>query len=241
MAEIKDTFDKSALSPRRNFVKKGLLVTLSGIAGVGFLAGCKSNAEGEDKNVSPPEDLMQEHGLLNRILLIYDTCRMHLVNKENFPVQALSIAASIIRVFVEDYHEKQEENYLFPRFQKANQLTDLVQILLQQHNAGRNITSQIIQLTKSQTQNENENQQLIKLLTDFNTMYRPHEAREDTVLFPAFRKLVSKHEYDSLGEEFENNEHKKFGEDGFETMVNKVSTIEKSLGIYELSQFTPKA
>jgi len=71
-------------------------------------------------------------------------------------------------------------------------------------------------------------------------MYRPHEAREDTVLFPAFRKIVSQHEYDSLGEEFENNEHKIFGEDGFETMVNKIADIEKQLGIYELAQFTPK-
>ena len=71
-------------------------------------------------------------------------------------------------------------------------------------------------------------------------MYRPHEAREDTVLFPAFRKLVSKHEYDSLGEEFEGNEHKLFGSDGFETIVNKVAEIEKALGIYELSQFTPQ-
>lgn len=71
-------------------------------------------------------------------------------------------------------------------------------------------------------------------------MYRPHEAREDTVLFPAFRKIVSTHEYDALGEEFEDNEHKKFGQDGFETMVDRVAAIEKSLGIYELAQFTPK-
>ncbi len=78
------------------------------------------------------------------------------------------------------------------------------------------------------------------MLTAFNAMYRPHEAREDTVLFPAFRKIVSRHEYDSLGEEFKNNEHNLFGEDGFETMVNKVSDIEKSLGIYDLAQFTPR-
>jgi hypothetical protein len=58
-------------------------------------------------------------------------------------------------------------------------------------------------------------------------------------LFPAFRKIVSKNEYDSLGEEFEKNEHKMFGRGGFESMVNKVANIEKSLGIYELSQFTP--
>jgi len=64
--------------------------------------------------------------------------------------------------------------------------------------------------------------------------------REDTILFPAFRKIVSHHEYDSLGEEFESNEHKLFGKDGFETMVGKVEAIEKSLSIYELSQFTPQ-
>jgi hemerythrin-like domain-containing protein len=71
-------------------------------------------------------------------------------------------------------------------------------------------------------------------------MYAPHEAREDTVLFPAFRKIVSRNEYDSLGEEFEDNEHKLFGEDGFETMVEKVTKIEKELRIYDLAQFTPK-
>lgn len=129
---------------------------------------------------------------------------------------------------------------MFPRFEKANQLTDLVQILRQQHQAGRRVTDAIMQLSKSATRTDNQNQKLIDLLLAFNTMYRPHEAREDTVLFPAFRKIVSENEYDSLGEEFENNEHKMFGKDGFETMVNKVAAIEKSLGIYELAQFTPK-
>jgi hemerythrin-like domain-containing protein len=227
-------------TPRRDFVKKGLIVTLAGVAGINLLSGCKDKEEGEGQEVSPPEDLMQEHGLLNRVLLIYDRCKMHIINKETFPKEALLNAANIIRTFVEDYHEKQEENYLFPRFKKANQLTDLVDVLLQQHQAGRRLTDGIMQLAKLQTSRDTENQKLIQLLTSFTTMYRPHEAREDTVLFPAFRKIVSKHEYDSLGEEFENNEHKLFGEDGFETMVNKVSAIEKSLGIYELAQFTPK-
>jgi hemerythrin-like domain-containing protein len=225
---------------RRSFVKKGLMVTFSGVAGLGLLSGCKDKEEDEGQEVSPPEDLMQEHGLLNRILLIYDTCRVQLISKTSFPKEALGNAAGIIRTFVEDYHEKQEENYLFPRFQKANRLTDLVNVLLQQHQAGRTITDQILQLTRSRSTTEAENQKLIQLLGSFNAMYRPHEAREDTVLFPAFRKIVSRHEYDSLGEEFENNEHKKFGEDGFETMVNKVAGIEKTLGIYDLAQFTPK-
>lgn len=56
---------------------------------------------------------------------------------------------------------------------------------------------------------------------------------------PILRRLVSRHEYDSLGEEFEDNEHKHFGADGFEIMVGKVADIEKQLGIYDLNQFTP--
>ena len=219
---------------RRNFIRAA---AIGSVAGISLLSGCK---EDEDQKVSPPEDLMQEHGLLNRILLIYDHCRVLLMANQNFPIEALANSAGIIRTFVEDYHEKQEENYLFPRFRKANQLTDLVETLLTQHKAGRAITDQLMQLTKSQHPSATEKQQLVKLLTDFNTKYRPHEAREDTILFPAFRKIVSHHEYDALGEEFENNEHKLFGKSGFEGMVEKVAGIEKSLGIYELAQFTPK-
>lgn len=224
---------------RRSFVKEGLIIAVTGIVGVNLMQSCKEDEDDEGQKVSPPEDLMQEHGLLNRVLLIYDNCKIKLVNKESIPIEAIANSANIIRTFVEDYHEKQEENYLFPRFKKANQLTDLVDTLLKQHQAGRRITDQVIQLTKSSSRSDTENQQLIQALTSFNNMYRPHEAREDTVLFPAFRKMVSSNEYDSLGEEFEENEHKLFGKDGFESMVNKVSEIEKSLGIFELSQFTP--
>lgn len=71
-------------------------------------------------------------------------------------------------------------------------------------------------------------------------MYNPHEAREDTVLFPAFRKLVSPNEYSSLGEEFEKKEHALFGDKGFEAIVDRVAAIEKTLGIFDMAQFTPK-
>lgn len=225
---------------RRSFLKNGLIVTATTLTGIASLNSCANQTGSEGQEVSPAEDLMQEHGLLNRILLIYDNCRVKLIDNVNFPLVALSSAAQVIRQFVEDYHEKQEEEYLFPRFEKANQLMDLVTVLRQQHQAGRRLTDRIMLLSRSQTGTENEKQQLIQDLTSFNTMYRPHEAREDTVLFPAFRKIVSRHEYDSLGEQFETNEKQHFGQDGFAAMVNKVTQIERSLGIYDLSQFTPQ-
>ena len=55
-------------------------------------------------------------------------------------------SAKLIRAFVEDYHEKLEEDYLFPRFKKANKLVDLTDVLLQQHQKGRVLTDRTMQL-----------------------------------------------------------------------------------------------
>ena len=60
------------------------------------------------------------------------------------------------------------------------------------------------------------------------------------VLFPALHGIVRAHEYDSLGEDFEKKEQQLFGADGFEKMVDRIAAIEKSLGIYDLAQFTPR-
>jgi len=224
---------------RRRFIGKSIGFTLiSAIGSSALLAACAKESN-EEKEVSPPEDLMQEHGLLNRVLLIYDHCQAQLLSRQTFDPALLCQDAGIIRSFVEDYHEKQEEDYLFPRFEKANILTELVSTLRTQHKAGRVITGRIMQITRPARLTESDNTKLIRLLSDFSRMYRPHEAREDTVLFPAFRRIVSKHEYDALGEEFEKNENKRFGEDGFEKMIAKTEDIERSLGIYELSRFTP--
>src|SRR5213076_2413633 len=76
-------------------------------------------------------------------------------------------------------------------------------------------------------------------MRQFIRMYNPHEAREDTILCSAFRGIVSAHEFDSLGEDFEKKEDELFGEDGFFKVVDHVAEIEKKLGIYDLAQFTP--
>ena len=142
---------------------------------------------------------------------------------------------------MEDYHEKLEEDFLFPRFEKAKQLVDLVKVLREQHQAGRRVTDVTMRCANLQSlRNELERAQLVSSMQQFIRMYNPHEAREDTVLFPAFRKIVSAHEFDSLGEDFEKKEDELFGDDGFEKVVDKVASIEKRLGIYDLAQFTPK-
>ena len=230
-------------STRRSFLRS------TSIAGAGLLspfalAQQKPEDKGKDKGdekISPAEDLMREHGVLNRILLIYDEHLKMLAEKHPFDGSILASAADIVRRFVEDYHEKLEEDFLFPRFRKAGKHVKLVDTLLAQHEAGRDLTAKIRELAGTATLKyvSSDSDKLVDALRSFLRMYRPHEAREDTVLFPAFRALVSSHEYDALGEDFEKKEDELFGDEGFFKVVDQVAQLEKRLGIYELAQFTP--
>ena len=238
---MKDRHQDERVPNRRVFLRSGIIFSGAALAGAALLRGAEKEKQSEEIEVGPPEDLMREHGVLKRVLLIYGEALHRLYAKQDLPPDALADAAGIIRSFVEDYHEKLEEDFLFPRFEKANQLVDLVKVLRTQHQAGRRVTDITLRFANLQSlKNDSERAQLINSLQQFIRMYNPHEAREDTVLFPAFRKIVSPHEFDSLGEDFEKKEDELFGEDGFEKVVDKVAGIEKHLGIYDLAQFTPK-
>jgi len=216
----------------------------AGAASAGFALlgwGTRVSAPAQDEvQVSANEDLMREHGVLKRALLIYREAMRRLGGQEDMPPDALANTAKLIKRFIEEYHEKQEEEYLFPRFEKAGQQVELVRTLRLQHQRGRERTNAIIQLaTPAAMKDAATRAQVARHLTAFVRMYEPHEAREDTVLFLSLQKLVSKNEYAALGEQFERNERRMFGGDGFDMAVDTVARLEKQLGIYDLAQFTP--
>lgn len=109
-----------------------------------------------------------------------------------------------------------------------------------QHQAGRRLTEVILhQAADDRFHKEESRRDLLVSVKAFIRMYRPHEAREDTVLFPALPKVFTAKELKELGEQFEEKEHKLFGDEGFHKVVDQVAAIEKQLGIYDLAQFTP--
>jgi hemerythrin-like domain-containing protein len=207
---------------------------------VRFAEADESKEKHDEFEISAPEDLMREHGVLNRILLVYDEAIRRLQKNEDVPADVFRKPAELVRNFVEDYHEKLEEKFIFPQFEKHKKLTDLVAVLRQQHQAGRRLSDQVLHHTMaSEYRSAASRNNLIHLCESFSRMYRPHEAREDTVLFPALYEIVSAQDIKNLGEQFEDEEHRLFGKEGFEENVEKVAAIEKQLGIYDLAKFTP--
>jgi len=233
------TTTNQTIGERRDFLR----AAAAAAAGL-TLTGCKSagseskeehgKEEHGEAEVTPGEDLMQEHGVLERILLIYDEGARRLERSERFDLKIVTDAAAIVERFVENYHEKLEEQFVFPRLQAANREVELVAVLLRQHERGREVTDQILRRADASA-----SAGLALSLRSFVTMYRPHMAREDTVLFPAFRDVVGRAGYGELGEQFEDREHELFGEKGFENTVIEVARLETALGIADLARFTP--
>ncbi len=216
-------------------------------AGAGSALAIPLNALGQkekwdpDAGVTAPEDLMKEHGVLRRCLLVYEAGIERIRRKEEIAPEIFSQTAGIIRKFVEDYHERNEEQYIFPEFERAKVQVELVQTLKTQHEAGRKVTARIQALStpdafKEQASREN----LSRSCRTFIRMYRPHAAREDSVLFVALRTILSPEQVLKVGDRMEADEKKVLGEGGFERYVDQIAEIEKRLGIYDLAQFTPK-
>jgi hemerythrin-like domain-containing protein len=79
---------------------------------------------------------------------------------------------------------------------------------------------------------------LARSLEQFALMYENHAAREDTIVFPAWKSLLSDSELQDMGEKFEDIEKQQFGGDGFEKAAKEIGEIEQSLGLAELAAFT---
>src|SRR5262245_11352225 len=225
---------KETVEDRRGFLRdlaSGAGLALSGCAATG--GGTRGALGEEEAEVTPGEDLMQEHGVLERVLLVYDEAARRIERAEPLDPAVLASAAGVVRRFVEDYHEPLEERFVFPRLQAARREVDLVSVLLRQHRRGRELTEEIVLRAGAGAKPE-----LAQALRSFVRMYRPHAAREETVLFPAFREVVGRAGYRELGEKFEDEEHQRFGEHGFEDAVAEVARLEATVGIADLAKFT---
>jgi len=198
----------------------------------------------QEPEVTATEDLMREHGVIRRALLVYAEIVPKLrKNPADLDPSALKQTAQLFRTFAEDYHERMlEEQHIFPLVRKQGaELAHYTDILIAQHNRGREITDYILSVTGSAKIGVSHAEPLAKVFEGLVLMYENHAAREDTIIFPAWKKNFTNKQLDELSDQFEDIEHKMFGKDGFEDAEKKISDIEGTLGFADLAQFTPPA
>jgi hemerythrin-like domain-containing protein len=219
--------------------------TLVTAAAIAPLAACRLPGppqKSDPKEVGSVEDLMREHGVLRRVLRIYDQLSEKLrAGDAGFDAAALADAASLFRDFGEDYHERMlEEAFLFPTVRKAGgAVAALADVLHDQHEHGRDLTDYVLSACRGGRISDPA--ALGQALRAMAVMYENHAAREDTILFPVWKAALSAEDLAAAGERFEDIEKRMFGGDGFDDAVRKIGRIEQRLGFGDLAQFTASA
>ena len=225
-------------SRRRLILAAGSLS--AGLVGVAF-AGSENQEEVAEGEVTANEDLMREHGIIRRALFVYSAAGVRArQDPSSIPLSSLLDTAKLFREFAEDYHERGlEEAHIFPvvRLLKTP-VAQLPDVLLAQHQRGREITDYIHAVAARNALAASEAERFGATLDAFVAMYGPHAAREDTVLFPAWKVALGDKRYDEMGEQFEELEQRMFGHDGFDDALNRIVKIEAAFGLSDLAAVT---
>lgn len=220
---------------RRSFMALG--------AGAALLSpvACSLPGDGGGKALTAAEDLMREHGVLRRALLVYDQVADRLRTGDvRFDARVLTDAARLFRDFGEDFHQRMlEEAFIFPRVARGGgEPAKATEILAEQHERGREITDYLLAQGKDGRIAASTAPDLARALRSMVLMYGSHSAREDVIVFPAWKALVSDTGYREAGEEFAEIERKLFGQDAFADADRRIGRIEQHLGLADLASYT---
>ena len=243
--------------------RRQFLIT-AGTAGAGLLLAAvdpgaalaaekrEKQKKGKEKEVGAVEDLMREHSVLRRALLVYRESAARLrSNPGSIDPQAIAKTAKLFRSFGEDYHERRlEEAHIFPAVRKAGgpaaAYVDCADSAAQSRSRNHRLyTRRILAVTGKGAIGTGDIDPLARVFDSLDLMYENHAAREDTIVFPAWKDVLSERQLEEMGDKFEDIEREQFGKDGFEDFVAQISQIEQMLGFADLAQFTapppPKA
>lgn len=192
----------------------------------------------EPSPLTAGEDLMQEHGVFGRILLIYQTIADDFQRGQTRHVDNLLSATKLIVDYIEGHHERIEELLVFPELTKGDKHGDLVATLVHQHQVGKDITTMIQKRFVSKKVSRSNLTDTARSMRAYAAMFRPHALREDTVVYPAIRESMTANQYAEFSGRVRELEDKMVHVGDLQQLVKQVSEIEIALGIHDLSKFT---
>lgn len=223
----------------------GLIVGAAAGAGIGLATAPTSASastaqlDAAAKPTPTTEELMVEHGLLKRTILVYREFMRRIAAGQPVSRALVLSSTQVIQDFIHDFHEPLEEGYVFPVVNRS--MPQIIADLLVQHARGREQTQIVLTAAagKGSVITGSASHTVAEAMDKFTIMYEPHESWEDTQVFPALRAASTGTQIVQLARHFAALQNQQFGPNAFGQMLEKVETCEKELGIYGLSMYTP--
>jgi hemerythrin-like domain-containing protein len=223
----------------------GLIVGAAAGAGIGLAAAPTSASvtpaqlDAVAKQTPFTENLMIEHGLLIRTILVYREVMRRVAANEPVPRAEVHDATEVVESFIHGFHEPLEEGFVFPPVAKSMATT--IDTLLLQHARGREQTQIILTAASGPGSviTGSSRATVANAMDQFVTMYEPHESWEDTLVYPALRAASTATQIVQMATHFQTLENQQFGPNAFAGMLAKVEAVEQAMGLSDLAKFTP--
>jgi hemerythrin-like domain-containing protein len=218
---------------------------IGSVGAVGLAVALPAAARDEVKKsvddvLTPAEILSRNSAVLQRVMLVYENGIRRVTDGEDIDPTVFSQCAEVARDFFHNFHEKAEQELVYPVFKKAGRMVDLVNALSTQQSEGRKLTDRIIDGAPKIHAKE-QRDALAGDIKSFIDLYRPHLAREESDIFPTLHHLVTADEYGQMATELLKRETAAFGADGgFEASIKKVAQVEAKIGMHDLAE-APKS
>jgi hemerythrin-like domain-containing protein len=226
-------FSKNPLC-RRSFI------ALAGATGAAALAGCSKPDQPPGEAATAIEILARQHGVICRAVAILEEIKGGMDAWMDLPPETIGGTVEIVRLFVIEHHQHMEEKHIFPVFEAAGKMSNLVGVLRKQHAAGSQLIGILRELYREFSAEDLEKRRTMACAIHlFSRMCRAHTAREDTALFPLLRRMMTQKAYAELSSGVKRAESEFLGRDGFDETIRKLADYENILGIGDLAGFTP--
>ncbi len=231
----------------RSCDRRGFLAAV-GIGGLGLAAGplgaaAESTPDEAQQHLlllsTVSEGLMYEHGFVNRLMSVYAECSDRLAAGKEVPPGAVLNAGALVDEFIESYHESFEEKYLYAPFGHSGVMAELVAVMLRQHRVGRELVQQTLFLAgKPDLAAPDVGPKLTRICRAYVRMYREHAARETTDVLPALGRVGGAVLYAQMHGQMMAYRNERLGGLDLAGVREKLTDIEKSLGMADLDTFT---
>jgi hemerythrin-like domain-containing protein len=158
------------------------------------------------KDMGPVAMLEAEHDAIRIVVGVMAVLAERLELDQDVPTQALHELVEFMRLFGDRCHHGKEEQVLFPMLeQKGVPIQGCpLGVLVHEHERGRALVTELEQASLAYAEGQADGlDRLRKSLQGLTALYPGHMWREEYLLFPMAKKILSAEEMDAVQERFD--------------------------------------
>jgi hemerythrin-like domain-containing protein len=184
--------------------------------------------------MQPTEILIEEHRIIERMLMIVDTLCDQLEKGENIKIEHFRKAVDFIKNFADKCHHAKEEDILFTMLVEKGMRKDAgpIGVMLAEHKMGRDFVKNLNEaLDKYEQGDKAAKEQIIENASGYTQLLKQHILKEDRILYPMSDRILTSDDQKELLEDFERVEKEEMGDGVHQKYQKLVEILEKELGI----------